>query len=453
MDQDAAVEPVDERRVVSEETIRNVCGDRNVPPLGVIEQVWETDPIPEDEIESRAAAAVDALPFEDVPHGGEVAVGAGSRGIANLEAIVRGTVKGVEARGYEPFVFPAMGSHGGATAEGQREVLASYGITESNLGCEIRATMEVEEVGRTTDRDVPVYADANAVAADAILVANRIKPHTMFAGDVESGLSKMLVIGMGKQRGAKTAHEWALDWSFRNMIPEITEILLEALPVVGGVAIVEDERDDTTVIEGVPASGFLDREAELLETAYDRLPQLPFDDLDVVVFDRMGKDVSGSGMDTNVTGRILPFNEPSPEKPFIRRIYTRSLTPASHGNGTGVGQADFVHRDLLADLDVEDTVINTVTSGSVENARIPATVETDWAGIVASLSTVGVREPDEVRMLRATDTMNVERLYASEALIEDARDRDDLRVVSEPEPVELDDGDLAAPSPSPPESH
>ncbi|MGM0606239.1 MAG: DUF362 domain-containing protein [Halobacteriota archaeon] len=443
----------DASRVVSEATIREVCGDRSIPDLGVIEQVWETDPIPDSKIESRAASAVDALSFEGVPDGGSIAIGVGSRGIANLESIVRGTVERVRDRGYDPFIFPAMGSHGGATAEGQREVLESYGITESNVGCPINATMDVKQVGTTADRDVPVYVDANAYAADGILPINRIKPHTMFAGDVESGLSKMLVIGMGKQKGAKMAHEWALDWSFRNMIPEITTVLIDRLPVVGGVAIVEDQLDDTAIVEGVPTSGFLDREAELLETAYELMPQLPFDDLDVVVFDRMGKDISGAGMDTNVTGRLLPFNEPSPENPFIRRIYTRSLTAPSHGNGTGVGQADFIHKRLLADIEVEETVINTVTSGSVENARIPATVETDWAGIVASLSTVGVREPGEVRMLRATDTMNLKRLYASEALLAEARDRDDLRVVSAPEPVELDGGDLVAPSPVSPQSH
>jgi len=443
----------DVSRIVSEETIRNVCGDRPIPDLGVIEQIWDRDPIPLSRIESRAAAAVESLSFDHVPAGGEIAIGVGSRGIANLETIVRGVVDGVRELSYEPFIFPAMGSHGGATSAGQREVLESYGVSESSIGCEIRATMDVVQVGKTPDRNVPVYVDANAANADGILPINRVKPHTMFAGDIESGLSKMLVIGMGKQRGAKTAHEWALDWSFRNMIPEITGLIIEALPVVGGVAIVEDQLDDTAIIEGVPASGFLDREAGLLETAYELMPQLPFDDIDVVVFDRMGKEISGSGMDTNVTGRILPFNEPSPENPFIRRIYTRSLTPTSHGNGTGVGQADFVHRDLLAELDIEDTVINTVTSGSVENARIPATVETDWAGIVASLSTVGIREPGELRLLRATDTMNVKRLYASEALVEEAHDRDDLRVVSEPEPVELDDGDLVAPSPTPPGSH
>lgn len=444
------MQPVQETdRIVSSETIRSVCGDRQLPKLGTIEQVWETDPIPNTEIETRAANAVGDLDLETVPDGGEVAVGVGSRGIDNLARIVRGTVEGVRDRGYDPFLFPAMGSHGGATREGQLEVLEALDVTEKTVDCEIRATMDVELIGRTPDRDVPVYVDAHAYTADAIVPINRIKPHTMFAGDVESGLSKMLVIGMGKQAGAKMAHEWALDWSFRNMIPEITGRLLDELPVIGGIATVEDQRDHTAIVEGVPAAGFLDREAELLERAYEYIPQLPFDDLDVVIFDRQGKEISGSGMDTNVTGRILPFNEPSPENPFIRRIYTRSLTDASHGNATGVGQADFIHEDLLADLDVEKTVVNTVTSGSVENARIPATVESDWAGIVACLSTVGIREPDTVRMLRATDTMHLERLYASEALVEEARERDDLRVVVEPEPIELEDGDLVAPSPTP----
>ncbi|WP_331234099.1 nickel pincer cofactor-dependent isomerase, group 22 [Natronorarus salvus] len=435
-------------RSVEEETIVEVCGDRAIPPLGVIEQVWDTDPIPVTDIETTAATAVDGLALDSVPDGGTVAIGVGSRGVANLPAIVRGTVEGVRERGYEPFLFPAMGSHGGATPEGQREVLDALGVSEETVNCEVRATMDVERIGVTPDREVPVFTDAEAATADAIVPINRIKPHTMFAGNVESGLSKMLVIGMGKQRGAKTAHEWALDWSFRNMIPEITTLLIDRLPIVGGIAIVEDQRDDTAIIEGVPASGFLDRESELLETAYDLLPTLPFDDLDVVVFDRMGKDVSGAGMDTNVTGRLLPFNEPEPENPFIRRIYVRSLTEASGGNATGVGQADFIHRDLFADIDVRKTVINTVTSGSVENARTPATVETDRAGMLASVSTVGIRQPETIRILRATDTMDLERLYASEALLEEARSREDLRVVSEPEPVEFSDGDLVAPSPT-----
>ena len=244
-----------EELAIPEATIREACGDVVLPRLGIVEQVWETDPIPPDKVASAAADAVADLDFAGVPDGGEVAIGAGSRGIANLPAIVGGVVDGVRDLGYEPFVFPAMGSHGGATADGQRDKLATLGVTETSVGCEIRATMEVVTVGDTPDREVPVHADANAAAADAIVPVNRIKPHTDFSGEVESGLSKMTVIGMGKQRGAKTAHDWAVDWSLREMLPEITERLLDSLPVVGGVAIVEDQHDDTTHAEaGTPST-------------------------------------------------------------------------------------------------------------------------------------------------------------------------------------------------------
>ena len=434
---------------VSEETVREACGDIEIPRMGVLEQVWEVDPIPTDEVGDRAAEAVRDLDFEGGSEGGEVAIGTGSRGIDNLAAIVAGVVRGVRESGYEPFVFPAMGSHGGATAEGQREKLATLGVTEESIGCEIRATMEVVEVGRTPDRDVPVYADAHAVEADAIVPVNRIKPHTDFSGDVESGLSKMLVIGMGKQRGAKMAHDWAVDWSLRNMLPEITERLLETLPVAGGVAIVENEHDDTDLIEGIPPSGFLKREAELLETAWERMPKLPFNELDVLIVDRIGKDVSGQGMDTNVTGRRhFTINEPEPESPDVKRIYVRGFTGKTKGNAMGMGAADFVHRDLLADLNTSKSLINAITASTVRGVRLPPVVETDRAGLTATLGTIGPVAGNEARVLRITDTMRLQRCYASKPLIEAARDRDDLQVIDEPEPVTFDeagDFDLASP--------
>jgi hypothetical protein len=433
---------------VPEETILDACGETALPEFGVIEQVWETDPITEDRIADRAGQAVNALALEDVPDGGEVAVGVGSRGIANLPALVRGVVERLDELGYEPFIFPAMGSHGGATAEGQQEMIESLGVTESRVGCEIRSSMEVIKVGETPDRGVEVVADEHAAAADAILPVNRIKPHTDFDGAVESGLSKMLVIGMGKQRGAKTAHEWAIDWSFRNMIPEITEQLLDALPIVGGVAVVEDQHDETTLIEGIRPEGFLDREAELLETAYEIMPTLPFDAVDVLVLDRQGKDVSGQGLDTNVIGR-RPFaiNEPEPELPDVKRIFVRRLTETTHGNAMGMGSVDFAHADLLAELNSDNTLINAITASTIRGVRLPPVVETDRAGLIASLSTIGVVDPDEARVLRAADTMHLGTLYASQALVEEARQRDDLRVLREPEPIEFDDGQFENPSP------
>jgi len=433
---------------VSEAAISETCGETTLPDLGIIEQVWETDPIPRKEISERAVTAVKSLSFEDMPDGGEVALGVGSRGIANLAAIVRGAVTGVEELGYEPFVFPAMGSHGGATAAGQREMLADLGVTEDSVGCEIRSSMEVVEVGRTSERNVPVFFDANAATADGIVPINRIKAHTDFDGAVESGLSKMLVIGMGKQRGAKTAHDWAVDWSLRNMLPEIASQLLATLPVAGGVAILEDQRDDTTHIEGIPPEGFLDREAELLETAYEIMPRLPFEDLDVLVLDRQGKDVSGQGMDPTVIGR-RPFaiQEPEPDRPDIKRIYIRSLTETTHGNAMGMGSADFVHADLLAGVDMPTTLVNALTAVTTRGVRLPPAVETDRAGLMASLSTIGVVDPASARVLRATDTMHLQRVYASPALVEEARTREDLRLREEPSPIRFDNGDFAAPSP------
>ncbi|XVH33439.1 DUF362 domain-containing protein (plasmid) [Haloferacaceae archaeon DSL9] len=433
--------------VVSEETILGACGERELPKFGIIEQVWDTDPISTDKIAERSGDAVETLDFTDVPEGGEIAIGVGSRGIANLSAIVSGVVSRLEQRGYEPFVFPAMGSHGGATAEGQREMLNSLDVEESTIGCEIRSSMNVVEIGETEDRGVPVVADANAVSADAIVPINRIKPHTDFDGAVESGLSKMLVIGMGKQRGAKIAHEWAIDWSFRNMIPEITEQLLDALPVAGGVAVVEDQRDDTALVEGIRPKGFLDREAELLELAHEIMPKIPFDDVDVLVLDRQGKDISGQGLDTNVIGR-RPFaiNEPEPDLPEIKRIFVRGLTETTHGNAMGVGSADFVHRDVVAELESATTLINAITASTIRGVRLPPAVQTDRAGLVASLSTIGVVDPETVRVLRAADTMHLGRLYASTALVEEARSRADLRVIEEPKPIEFESGQFVAPS-------
>ena len=435
---------------IPEDTVLDACGERELPALGVVEQRWETDPIPTAAVEHVAAGAVGSLALDDVPDGGEMAVGVGSRGIANLPRIVRGVVSGLDARGYDPFVFPAMGSHGGATADGQRAKLDALGVSAASVGCEIRATMSVTEVGRTPEHDLPVVTDANAAAADAIVPINRVKPHTDFDGRVESGLSKMLVIGMGKQKGAKIAHEGAVNWSFREMIPLITGRLLEELPVVGGVAVVEDQHDDTAVVEGIPPAGFLEREAALLERAYDSMPTLPFDDLDLLVVDRMGKDISGPGMDTNVVGRRGYGFEGEPDSPTIKRIFARSLTPASQGNASGIGMADFVHRDLVASTRIEKVVINSLTASTPRSGRVPPIVETDRAGVTAGLSTVGVVGPEEVRVARITDTMRLERLYASTALIAEARGRDDLRVVREPEPIEFDaDGGFVAPTPDP----
>ncbi|WP_331232964.1 nickel pincer cofactor-dependent isomerase, group 22 [Natronorarus salvus] len=428
---------------VPESTVLDACGETPIPRFGVVEQLWETNPIPGPEIGGHVDLAVSDLALDAIPDGGTVALGVGSRGIHALPTLVEGAVRAFRDRGYDPFVVPAMGSHGGATADGQRAKLAALGVTEGSIGCRIESSTEVTEIGRTPERDVPVYADAAAVAADAIVPINRIKPHTDFSGAVESGLSKMLVIGMGNQPGAKTAHTWAVDWSFRNMIPEITGLLLERLPIAGGIAVVEDQHDEPSLVEGIPPEGFLDREAELLELAYELLPRIPFETLDLLVIDRMGKDVSGPGMDPNVIGRMVyGLNEPAPDRPEIKRIYTRSLTDPSHGNAVGLGLADFVHGELLEAMDPSKTLINALTASTPRGVRTPPVVETDRAGVVAGLSTIGVVDPESVRVARIRDTMNLKRLVVSEALVERAREREDLRVVGEPRELTFENGRL-----------
>lgn len=439
-----------EALTVSEQRVHDACGDPAFPELGLIEQVWETNPIPVPQLDERAGAAVHELDLSAVPDGGEIAIGVGSRGIAKLPLIVSGVVETLREAGYEPFVVPAMGSHGGATAEGQRRMLESLGVTEEAIGCEVRASMEVEEIARTDDREVPAVADAHAAQADGIVLINRIKPHTDYDGAIESGLAKMLVIGLGKQRGAKIAHDWAIDWSLRNMIPEIARLLTDELPFLGGVAILEDQHDATTHVEGVPAEDLLERERELLERAEELLPRLPFADLDVLVVDRQGKDISGQGIDTNVIGR-RPFaiNEPAPTRPEIKRIYVRSLTEATHGNAMGVGSADFIHRAVLETFDATETFVNAITASTVRGIRLPPVLETDRAAMTACLSSIGVRSTEAVRLLRITDTMRVDRVYASPVLLEEAADRDDLRVVERARDITFDtDGAFTRPTPS-----
>jgi len=351
---------------VPEEAIADACGETPIPSMGIVEQVWDTDPIPTAEIGPRAGEAVRSLPFDDVPVGGEVALRGRQPWDREPPGDRRRRRRGRRGNGLRAVRVPGDGSHGGATAAGQTEMLAELGVTESAVGCEIRSTMAVVEVGRTPERDVPVVADAEAVTADAIVPINRIKPHTDFDGTVESGLSKMLVIGMGKQRGAKIAHDWAVDWSLREMIPAITPQLLSALPVVGGVAIVEDQHDDTARLEGIPpgASSTGKRNSSTKRTRVcRRSPSIPST---CFVPDRQGKDISGQGIDTNVIGR-RPFaiNEPEPDTPEIKRIFTRSLTETTHGNAMGVGSADVIHEDILAELDATTTLINALTASTI----------------------------------------------------------------------------------------
>jgi hypothetical protein len=357
--------------------------------------------------------------------GQQIAIPAGSRGIANIVTILDTVVQEMKALGMAPFIFPAMGSHGGATAEGQREVLGSYGITEERLGVPIRASMEVVEVGRTP-RGMPVLVDKIAAEADWVAVVNRIKPHTEFSGDIESGLLKMLAIGFGNHRGALSTHQYAVKYSYRIAIPEIGTALLNRLPVLFGLGILENAYDHTAKVAAMPAEHFVTEEKRLLQEARVLMGRLPVDFVHLLIVDEMGKDISGSGMDTNVIGRVMVIGEPEPETPKILRIYVRDLSERTYGNAIGIGLADFCSQRLAAKIDPVPTQINCITAMTPEKARLPIALPTDREAIATALTTVGPIEAWEARVIRIKNTLELEELQVSAALMDELKGRPDI---------------------------
>ncbi|MGQ9602497.1 MAG: DUF362 domain-containing protein [Candidatus Bipolaricaulia bacterium] len=377
--------------------------------------------------------------------GALVALACGSRGISNIARIVKVAVHHLQGIGARPFVSPAMGSHGGSTAEGQAETLAKLGLTEAALGCPVRATMETVELGRTPS-GIPVLADRYAAGADGILLINRIKPHTAFSGRIGSGLVKMLAIGLGKQRGAKAVHRFAFQLGLERAILEVARIMLQKLPVLGGLAIIEGFHHETAHVEALRADELLKREPELLERARELMPRLPFAELDLLIVDEAGKELSGTGMDTQVIGRQYILGEPEPSSPRIKRIYLRSLSPDSGGNALGIGLADFIHRRVVEAMDLEKTYINALTGTGPEKARIPPYFASDRTAIKLALATIGPIEPQEARVLWIKNTLELEEFYISEALIAEAKAQSELEVGEHLWPLEFDGaGDLIPP--------
>lgn len=370
-----------------------------------------------------------------VRDGMKVAIGVGSRGIGCIQEVVRALVEGLERRGARPFIVPAMGSHGGATAAGQAAVLASYGITEEQVGAPIRASMDTVELGTVLD-GVPVFTDRIAFTeADAIIPVARVKPHTDFRSDVESGLHKMLAIGLGKYRGASTVHTFPLD-RFGETIKAAAQRVLERAPVVFGIAIVEDGHEKPGIIEAVPGACFAEREPDLLRLAKEWLPRLPFTRADILLVQELGKNISGSGMDPNVTGR---FADPSIPKPVdVGRIIVLDLTEETQGNGCGVGFADLVTRRAAEKIDLAKTYTNHVTSQLLEGAKLPLVAETDQEAIAIAASTLYRQVPDRARIAWIRNTLELSELRLSEPLWEEVGGNPDLEALGEPEPVRFD---------------
>jgi hypothetical protein len=379
---------------------------------------------------------------DTVRPGASIAVAVGSRGIAALPRIVAAVVAGLRRRGARPFVVPAMGSHGGATAEGQVAVLAKLGVTERSAGCPVLATMEVVQIGALPS-GLPVLLDRHAHGADGIVVVNRVKPHTAFRGPSESGLVKMLAIGLGKQKGADAYHAWGFGHMAEHIVQAATAVVAKAR-ILFGVAVVENAYDRPALVEAIPARRIVTRDAELLAVARANMPRLLVDPLDVLVVDRIGKEFSGSGMDPNVTGRFAtPFASGGAR---IARIVALDLSETTAGNGNGIGMADVTTRRAVARLDLVAMYANAITSHVLPSVRIPAAMDTDREAILAAVKTCDARDLARVRLVRIPDTLHLGELWLSEALVDEARGNPALEIVGPPQALTFDaDGRLAPP--------
>lgn len=363
----------------------------------------------------------------EFPPGASIAITAGSRGIANIALITKTIVQAVREAGAHPFIIPAMGSHGGATAEGQLELLASNGITESTMECPIRSSMEVVEIP-VTGLVNKVFMDRHAWNSEGVIVINRIKPHTDFHGSHESGLVKMSVIGLGKERQAFELHRFGVH-GLRDLVPETAKHVFATGKVLMGVGIVENAHDETALIEAMPGDAIMERETLLLETARANMPRLPVDELDVLIVDRLGKNISGTGMDTTIIGRVSIRGQPDPKFPSIKSIIVRDITEESHGNATGVGLADVTTRRLFDKIDFEVTNRNIRTSGFLERGKVPYVAQTDEEALDVALRGAGCLDREEARILRIKDTLHLEKMIASDAVVQSWSEEASVNVV------------------------
>jgi lactate racemase-like protein len=422
----------------------NIAGGLDVPlpRMANVRQKFEATRLP-DIAASISAQFKRPEVRSRIKPGQSIAVGCGSRGIANMAEIARGVIRELQAAGAKPFVFPAMGSHGAATAEGQKKVLESYGITEAFTGVPIKASMETRVVGHLPD-GTPVHVDKHAAEADAIVVINRIKPHTGFRGPTESGLTKMLSIGIGKIIGAATYHMHGMD-RFPELLPQIRDTIIANCNLLFGVGVVENAFDETAVVEVVPAEQLATREPQLQALAKQSMPQLYFDEIDVLIIDEMGKNVSGAGFDPNITGRNRRAIQWAP-KPLIKKIVVLGLTRETMGNATGIGSADVITMRIWREFDVPSTYANIITSANLDGAAIPMIMNTDREAIALAVKTVVRVKPQDCRIVRIRNTLQLSEIQVSEALLDAVRARPDrFELVSDPAPFAFDAQDTLPP--------
>jgi len=377
------------------------------------------------------------LSWNKIQPGHSVAIAAGSRGIANFAEILKAIVEFLKSLDARPFIFPAMGSHGGATAEGQGGVLAQLGVTDSYVQAPIRSSMEVQQIGVTQD-GVPVFLDKNALDADHIIVVNRIKSHTKFKASIESGLMKMMAIGMGKHKGAAYYHKAAVQYTFAKIIRDAAGIVLQQCPVICAVGIVENGYGETARIAALKSDEIESGEKKLLSLSKKLMAHLPFDEIDLLIVDEMGKNISGVGIDPNITGRnrdlLGVFNHPAQ----IKRIFVRDLTDQSKGNAIGIGLADITTQRLVDKIDYGVTYKNCITALSLEKGAVPMYFGNDRQAIEVALDSIGLIPSRMSKIVRIKNTLRLEIVGVSEAYMEELHQRKDVEILRGPEPMEFD---------------
>ena len=388
------------------------------------------------------------FPRSSIRPGAEIGVTVGSRGIAGIASMARAAVDFLKSRDARPFIVPAMGSHGGAVAEGQRNLIAHYGVTEETMGAPIRDAMETRSLGRTAE-GVEVFIAETAWKSDGVLLMNRVKPHTDYKGKIESGLSKICAIGLGKYDGAQEYHSHIFDIGLGAAIESAARKIVSAGKIAGGLAILENAYHETAKIEGVAVQGFFEHEQALLEEARKLMGSLPLKEIDVLLCDRMGKNISGAGLDTNIIGRgVYGYLQGVPWQdwmPSIYRIVARDLSDESDGNAVGMGLVDFATERFLKKVNHRITTINAVTACSPVNARTPVIQKNDREALATAIKTCP-RRPGGPLVVYVRDTLELENVYLSEACLPLVRAKDNLQVLSGPEPLRFDgEGNVVSP--------
>jgi hypothetical protein len=395
---------------------------------------------PRPRVENVEAALREQLDREEISStiepGMSVALTAGSRGVARIDTILRSLVEILRDMGAEPFIVPSMGSHGGATAEGQVEILESLGVTEEFCGAPIRSSMEVVELGET-ERGVPVYMDRIASEADGVVLLNRVKAHTDFRSSIESGLMKMASIGLGKHEQALALHGYGVE-GIRDFMVEVGDRVLESGHILFGVATVENAYDEPAILEAIPAGKIHRREEALLAEYMCMMPSLPVSDIDVLFVDSLGKNYSGTGMDTNVIGRFRILGVDEPETPAVKYIVVGDVSEESHGNALGIGLADLTTRRVADRVERKAMNANVITSTFIERAKVPMVLASDEEAIETAVRCNWGVPPEETRFVRIPNTLHLEYLYVSESMVDEVLTNAETEVVGDPEDLRFD---------------